>query len=119
MTEKQFNIQLSLVSHLTDERELILNITVYKETINAAKHALTKILRENTDPRLATLADYPGANPPRKIKWQHWKPSQQHATQSRNKRFLRIERRSKPITPRLGPGQKYVEAVILWFPKGL
>lgn len=112
MTEKQFNIQLSLVSHRDNERELILNITVYEETINAAKHALTRILKENTDPRLTTLAEYPGANPPRKIRWQHWKPSQRHTTQ-RKKRFLRIERKSKPITPRLGPVQKYVESVII------
>ena len=118
MKETQFNIQLWLASHISDERELILNLTVYKASINAAKSELARLLRENSDPRLGTLEPYPGARPPRKIKWRHWKPVHQHTPHTQGRVFNRIERKSKPITARLARVQKYVEAVILWYPKG-
>ena len=112
----RFSIQFWLVSHVSKERELVLGVTLWRDSINAAKHAVAKILKENADPRLGTLEAYPGARPPQKIKWHLWGGMTQH--EGRGLPFNRIERKSKPITARLAPVQKYVEAVIIWHPLG-
>ena len=111
----RFNIQVYLTGHNTEERDLILGMNIWRESINAAKSAVTQLIKNRLDPRLNVLDAYPNA---KKIKWQLWGGVTHHAPQKQRLSYNRVERKSKPITARMAPVQKYVEVVMIWHPHG-